>query len=93
MQPGGQRGPATDGTGMLRQGQEGGLRGVLRVLMMVKGTTANPKDEAGAAPHNGDESLLVAVVDKGPQQLGVAALFAGELKKRQRAGTGGATSG
>ena len=71
VQPAGQRRPPADRGGLPGQNKEGGLEGVLRVLVMAQHAPADPHDQRAVAPHQRGEGGLVAGGAKAVQQVGV----------------------
>src|SRR5262249_46778197 len=60
VQPAGQRRVPADRGGVAGQHEEGGLEGVLRVLVVAQHAAADAHDQGAVAPHQRGESGLVA---------------------------------
>ena len=81
VQPAGDGLGAADGAGLAGQHQEGGLEGVLAILIVAQLLAANVPDQRPVAGDQGGEGVRVAVGREALQELGVG-------QARGRAGAG-----
>ena len=71
VEPARQRRSAADGGSVAGQHEEGGLEGILRVLMVVQHAPADAHDQGAVAAHQRGEGGLVAGGAEAVQQVGV----------------------
>src|SRR5262249_29622929 len=93
VQPGSQGLVVADGVGLLRQGEEGGLEGILGVLLVVQDVAANTGDQRAMPVDQGGKGGPVVAGGESVQQLVVIQLRAGLADDEPAEATDGIAQG